>query len=83
MTSALNDYTPGTARIIRDAQAAGLEVSIEGSRTFIVAKREKRWNKVTQGVVVYAGGTAFDVLVRLDCAKGVRKLADIRSMIGL
>ena len=46
MNSALNNFTPGTARIIRDAQAAGMEVAIEDTRAVIVTKREKRWNNI-------------------------------------
>ena len=83
MTSALNNFTPGTARIIRDAQGAGMEVAIEDHRAVIVTKREKRWNNIESGAVIYCGGTAFDIMVQADCAKGVRKLADIRNMIGL
>lgn len=68
--------------IVDDARAAGYTIEEEETAIYIY-KREKRWNKIKKGLVIYQSGTAFRMDVDPSVATGIRSHQDMRDNLGI
>jgi len=79
----LDTFTPGFRAIIRDASAAGLEVTVQPGRALVVVRRHKRTGRILQGMILWGNGTATDPTVDLRVVKGIRRLTWVREALEL
>ena len=83
----VSSFRPGFQAIIRDAEAAGFEVFYLGKRTVCSVRIVSRWHKgngrVVQGADLFESGDALTLHVPGYMALSVRKLSDVREMVGL
>ena len=82
-TCHMDTFTPGFRAIIRDAQAAGLQVIIKPSKAVVAVRRHKRTGRILQGMVLWGNGTAHDPTIHLGAVRGIRKLSLIRDLLNL
>lgn len=68
--------------LIGDAQRAGYRVSMGGSGETYLTRKVGRWQK-TEGIVIYADGTAFDVTVDCEAAKCLQSYKSMRIVLGI
>ena len=74
--------TASMKQLYTDAMRAGWLIETGTQATFLV-KRNKRTGKIYAGLGIYPDGTAFDVTVRLDAARGMRSYKDMRAVLGI
>ena len=78
--------TPGFQAIIADAAEAGLTVKPHGaSAVLVTGKKDKRFKKAqySVAVILWASGWAQDATIDLAHSRLVRRLPEVRAMLGL
>jgi hypothetical protein len=68
--------------LICTAVAAGYNIEKDGYGIRIV-KRDQRTGKVKIGLELHEDGTAFDMMVSLEVAKGIRSYDTMKTILGL
>lgn len=71
--------TINLTNLLNDAIAAGYTIERDGSE-FLIVKRTKR---TASGLRLCEDGTAFDLSLRLDVAKGLRSYKSMRKVLGV
>jgi hypothetical protein len=71
------------SQLIRDAMDAGFNISEKNGST-IISKRHRGNGSILQGIQIYPDGSAIDLTVtQLDTAKSIRRIRDMRAVLGL
>ncbi len=69
--------------LINDAKMAGYQVKWIGSRLEIFKRDRRSSSRILRGLVRFDDGTALDMTVRFDLARGLRSYADMREVLRL
>ncbi len=75
--------TANRRKLIQDAESAGFTVTLGDEISPMTILRISKLGRITQGLIIYPEGTAYDATVRLDVARGLRSYADMRAVLHL
>lgn len=70
-------------KMYADAEKAGFKVKRGSGGDVIVAKYHKGHGGVTRGIHVFEDGVALELNLDLSVQTGLRKVKDMRSILGL